>query len=197
MEPLKKEDYTAAHGLLLPRGLAWPRTPSSVLMRLFAGFSRSYAALHVSLILLIRELDPRSTTAFLSEWEKFAGLPDECSLVVGTESERRAAVVSKITATGGATATYFIGVAATLGYAGATVTEFPVSRFGRARFGSRLQGAKWRNVWQMNLSGQGSTPARFTDRFGTRFKQSGNTVLECRIVKLKPAHTTVLFHYGA
>jgi uncharacterized protein YmfQ (DUF2313 family) len=116
--------------------------------------------------------------------------------VVGTETQRRAAVVSKITATGGATAPYFIAIAAGLGYAGATVTEFPVSRFGRVRFGARFQGRQWRNIWQMNLSAQGSTPARFTDRFGTRFNTSGNTVLECRIVKLKPAHTTVLFHYG-
>jgi uncharacterized protein YmfQ (DUF2313 family) len=197
MEPLSKDDYAAAHAQFLPRGLAWPRQSSSVLARLFTAFGRSYAALHTSLLVLTRELDPRSSITLLSEWEAFAGLPDECSIVTGTESERRAAVVSKITATGGVTAPYFITMAAALGYAGSTVTEFPVCRFGRARFGDRLNGRAWRNVWQMNLAAQGATPARFTDRFGIRFKQNGNTVLECRIVKLKPAHTTVLFHYGA
>lgn len=197
MEPLPKEDYAAAHAQLLPRGLAWPRQSGSVLGRLFAGFARAYAALHASLVLLTREIDPRSTSTLLTEWESFAGLPDECSLVAGTESERRAALVSKIASNGGATAPYFVALAAALGYAGATVTEFPVSRFGRARFGARLQGVAWRNVWQMNLSAQGATPARFTDRFGTRFNQSGNAVLECRLVKLKPAHTTLLFQYGA
>lgn len=197
MEPLSKENYAAAHAQLLPRGLAWPRQPGSVLACLFTGFARAYAALHASLVLLTRELDPRSTSALLTQWENFAGLPDECSIVTGTESERRMAVVSKIVATGGVTAPYFIALAAALGYAGASITEFPVSRFGRIRFGARLQGYAWRNTWQMNLSVQGAVPARFTDRFGTRFNASGNGVLECRLAKLKPAHTILLFKYGA
>jgi uncharacterized protein YmfQ (DUF2313 family) len=197
MDPLTKDDYTQAHGQFLPTGLVWPRHAGSWLMKLMAAFSRTYAAIHASLVLLTRELDPRSASQLLSDWETFAGLPDACTLVQGTEGERRAAVVAKMTATGGASATYFINLAAALGYAGATVTEFPVSRYGRVRFGARFQGRAWRNVWQMNLLAQGSTPARFTDRYLTRFKQSSNTVLECRFVKLKPSHTQVLFRYGA
>lgn len=197
MEPLTKEDYTQAHAQFLPRGLAWPRSLGSVLMRLLAAFSSAYAALHASLVLLTRELDPRSASQMLSEWEAFAGLPDTCSLVQGTEFERRASVAAKLTATGGANATYFIQMAETLGYPGATVTEFPVRRFGRARFGTPFYGRAWRNVWQLNLTAEGSTAKRFSDRFGTRFKQSSNTVLECRVVKLKPSHTRVLFQYGA
>lgn len=196
MEPLSKDDYTQAHAQFLPRGLAWPTSRGSVLGKLFAAFSRLYVAVHAALILLAKELDPRSSVLLLSDWEKFAGLPDECSLVQATESERRAAVMAKIAATGGSSADYFIGIAEALGYAGSTVTEFPVARFGRARFGARHHSIGWRHVWQLNLQAQGSTPARFMDRFGTRYKQSGNTVLECRIVKLKPAHTKVLFHYG-
>jgi len=179
MEPLSTDDYRQAHVQLLPRGLVWPRNAGSVLGRLFAGFSGSYAALHASVILLSRELDPRNTSALLPEWETFAGLPDACSLVVGTESERRAALVAKLTATGGSTASYFIAMAQALGYSSATVTEFPVSRFGRARFGARFNGRAWRNVWQMNC-----------------VSSSQDATLECRIGKLKPAHTTVLFHYG-
>lgn len=196
MEPLTKDDYTQAHAQLMPRGLAWPRSPSGVLMKVLAAFSRTYAALHAALILLTRELDPRSTSQLLGEWEGFAGLPDACSLVQGTETERRAALTAKITSTGGASANYFIALAGTLGYPGATVTEFPVRRFGRARFGERYNGRAWRNVWQMNLAAEGATPRRFGDRFQGLYKTSGNTVLECRVVKLKPSHTRVLFQYG-
>ncbi|TCS35806.1 uncharacterized protein YmfQ (DUF2313 family) [Paucimonas lemoignei] len=197
METLDKDQYASAHAQLQPRGLAWSRNPNGVLGKLYKAFSRSYASVHASLLLLARELDPRSSSQLLDDWERFAGLPDECSLIQGTESERRAAVHAKITATGGASASYFIQLAATLGYPGATVTEFPVARFGRSHFGDRFHSRKWRNVWQLNLPGQGNTTARFGDRFGTRFQQSGNTVLECRVVKLKPAHTQVIFHYGA
>lgn len=180
MEPLSKADYSQAHAQLLPRGLAWPTRPDSVLRRLFAGFARAYEALHIKLILLSHELDPRRTAALLPEWEAFTGLPDECSLLIGTDAERRAAVVAKLTANGGSTAPYFAAMAQALGYSTATVTEFPVSRFGRTRFGARFHDTAWRHVWQIT---------------GTSSDQ--NATLECRIAKLKPAHTTVLFNYGA
>jgi len=197
MEPLSKTDYAQGHAQFLPTGLAWPRRGNSVLMRLLSGLSSGYSAIDRCLIRLTRELDPRSTSILLDDWERFAGLPDACSLDGATESERRAAVVAKIAATGGASADYFIAIAAALGYRGATVTESQVARYGRARFGERYQGIAWRHVWHMNIPVQGSTPARFTDRYGIRYRQSSNTVLECRIVKLKPSHTKVIFHYGA
>ncbi len=196
MEPSTPDDYAAAHAKFMPSGLAWPRTAGSVLMRLFRGLASGYTAIDRCLIAVARELDPRSTSTLLADWETFAGLPDECSLEEGTDSERRDALVSKITATGGASAQYFEGIAAALGYQNAYVTEFTVSRFGRARFGDRFNGAVWGRHWQMNLPGQGVTKARFTDRFGGRYSLSRNTVLECRIIKLKPSHTKVIFYYG-
>lgn len=180
MEPMTKDEYSQAHAQFLPRGLAWPRQASSTWMRLFAAFSRTYAALHASLILLAKELDPRQASALLEEWESFVGLPDECTLVAGTEDERRTALVGKLTATGGATKTYFIDVAQGLGYAGASVAEFPYSRFGRARFGARYHDRRWRNVWYLQLPSSGPLDA----------------ALECRVRKLKPAHTRVFFQYG-
>jgi uncharacterized protein YmfQ (DUF2313 family) len=197
MQPINKDQYAQAHADLQPRGLAWSRKPSSVRMKLYAGFARLYVELHSALILLTRELDPRGASQLLSEWEAFVGLPDACTLVAGTESERRAAVHAKLTSTGGASASYFIQLADALGYPGATVTEFPVRRFGRSRFGGRFHGRTWRNVWQLNLIQPGATPRRFSDRFGGHYLTSGNTVLECRVFKLKPSHTRVLFHYGA
>lgn len=180
MEPLTKDDYTQAHAQFLPRGLVWPRHLSSLWMKLFAAFSRTYAEIHGSLTLLADELDPRKTSAMLAEWEKFAGLPDECTLVAGSEAERRATLVAKLTSTGGSTAPYFVEVAETLGYVGAMVEEFPVARFGRSRYGARLHDRRWRRVWQVNLQASGTLDA----------------VLECRISKLKPAHTKVYFKYG-
>lgn len=196
MEPMTPDDYAAAHAKFMPTGLAWPRAAGSVLMRLFRGLASGYTLIDRCLAMLVRELDPRSTSALLPDWETFAGLPDECSLDTATESERRDALTSKITASGGASAEYFEGIATALGYPGSTVSEFTVARFGRARFGDRFYGVRWGTYWQLNLPGQGITKARFVDRFGTRFRLARNTVLECRITKLKPSHTKVLFHYG-
>jgi uncharacterized protein YmfQ (DUF2313 family) len=181
VEPLNKDDYTLAHTQFLPRGMVWPRHLSSLWMKLFAAFSRTYAEIHGTLTLLADELDPRKASLMLEEWEKFAGLPDECTLVAGTEPERQAALVAKLTSTGGATAPYFVEVAETMGYIGAAVEEFPVSRYGRVRFGARFRDRRWRRVWQVNLPASGVLDA----------------ALECRIRKLKPAHTKVYFQYEA
>lgn len=194
---LTKADYAAVYRRLQPRGLAWPMSSGSVWGRLYAAFSRLTVQVHATLVLLTRELDPRSASQLLNEWEVFVGLPDECTVAQSTESERRLAVHTRITATGGASAAYFIGIAEFLGYTGTTITEFPVSRFGRARFQARFYGRTWRHAWQMNVAASEPVPARFMDRFGVRFKQSAASILECRVGKLKPSHTKLLFHYGA
>lgn len=196
METRTQDDYTQAHAQFMPIGLAWPRKSTSVLMRLVRGLSAAAPRLEALLNTIARELDPRSASVLLPDWETFAGLPDECSIDGATVSERRAALHSKLVSTGGASAEYFIGLANAMGRPGATVTEFPVARFGRAHFGDRFHGLQWRHVWQLNLPGDGYVSARFMDRFGVRFHQSSNGALECRVVKLKPSHTKVLFEYG-
>lgn len=181
MEALNKEDYRQAHSQMLPTGMAWTKAKDSVMQRLFSGFSAGYARLHSRLIDVSTELDPRATSELISEWEKFAGLPDECSRFSGSVAERRSALVAKLTATGGSTAVYFSDLVTVLGYAGVSVAEFPVSRFGRARCGARFHGVDWRNVWQITVAASTTMDA----------------TLECRIAKLKPAHTNVFFKYGS
>lgn len=180
MEALNKEDYRQAHSQMLPMGMVWTKSKDSVMQRLFSGFSAGYARLHSRVFDVSTELDPRATSELLADWEKFAGLPDECSRFSGSVPERRSALVAKLTATGGSTASYFSDLVTVLGYAGVRVAEFPVARFGRARFGARFHGVAWRNVWQITVAASTTMDA----------------TLECRIGKLKPAHTKVFFKYG-
>jgi len=194
METRSQDEYTQAHAQFMPTGLAWPRKRTSVLMRLVRGLSAAAPRVESLLNTIARELDPRSASILLSDWEAFTGLPDECTTAEATVFERRAAVTSKLVSTGGASAAYFISVAAAMGRPGATIEEFSVRRFG-SRFGTRFYGIQWRNVWQMNVPGDGYIPRRFSDRFGGLFVQSSNGALECRVLKLKPAHTTVIFNY--
>jgi uncharacterized protein YmfQ (DUF2313 family) len=139
MEALNKEDYRQAHSQMLPIGMAWTKAKDSVMQRLFSGFSAGYARLHSRLIDVSTELDPRATSELLAEWENLPG----CLMSVhGFRicAERRSALVAKLTATGGSTASYFSDLVTVLGYAGVRVAEFPVARFGRARFGARFHG---------------------------------------------------------
>ena len=194
METRSQDEYTQAHAQFMPTGLAWPRKRTSVLMRLVRGLSAAAPRVESLLNTIARELDSRSASILLGDWETFTGLPDECTTAEATVFERRAAVTSKLVSTGGASAAYFISIAAAMERPGATVEEFAVRRFG-SRLGTRYYGIQWRHVWQMNIPGNGYVPRRFSDRFGGLFTHSSNGSLECRVLKLKPAHTTVIFNY--
>jgi uncharacterized protein YmfQ (DUF2313 family) len=196
IEPTK-DAYLQPFQKLLPRGIAIPRTLGSTLSKLLRGLVGVFVLVHRRATDLLNEMDPRGALEQLPDWESFAGLPDGCSLEEGTTSERRVAVVAKLTSVGNATVQYYIDLCASLGYAAATMTEFTAARFSRRRFGERFGKKEWQFAWQLNLPGARIANARFGDRFGTRFKYGGDAVLECRIAKLKPGHNTVIFNYGA
>ncbi len=151
------------------RRLAWARAlkellpPSSVLWTLAQGSYTSLAleALATELariegrgLDLLEELDPRTTTELLPEWERLLGLPDGCVVeLLETTAERRLVVTEKYTARGGQSANYFIAKAAALGIVGATVNQFHslVLRAG-FRAGERCYAEEWAHVWELDAS---------------------------------------------
>lgn len=147
---------------------------------------------------LLDESDPRSTLQMLTDWERVLGLPDACSLGVATTlQERRSAVVAKITARGGSTLAWFQALAVSLGYT-VTIETYKPFRAGISRCGDRLNGgASVRYYWRVRVSGPRTT------LFRTGASQAGDklgkiaraTDLECRLTKLKPAHTYLIVSY--
>jgi uncharacterized protein YmfQ (DUF2313 family) len=151
---------------------------------------------------LFEEVDPQTTLELLADWERIAGLPDNCIKAPDSIAERRAAVQSRITGLGGQTRAYFIELAATLGFA-ITIDEFQPFRIG-ARVQQRLYGEEWAHVWRVNVQppaiddGQGLTIRYFRvgrSRVGERLVGFGSLDLECIIRRAAPAHSTVIFAY--
>jgi hypothetical protein len=64
----------------LPLGMAWEgfRTAGKVAYRLYKSFAESYEDAWEALCRLAIELDPRTTTELIDEWEKALSLPDPC-----------------------------------------------------------------------------------------------------------------------
>ena len=174
-------DYLSALIHLLPRGDAWPRPPGNTLRGVLTGFAASIFRVDQRATGLIDEGDPRTTADLLLEWERATGLPDPCVTEAQNPAQRRRSVVARLRSTGGANAAYFIGVCADLGYEGVTVDEFDM------------------HVWRLNIA-DNTTVTYFRAGQGVAGDQLVDTasqVIECYIDRIKPAHSRVIYNYGA
>lgn len=131
-------DYARQLRQLMPSGPLWDdlgQTLRDILDGLAVEFSRTDAR-GVDLEV---ELDPRTSTELLEEWETALGLPDaDCDAPVAvTLADRRKAVDARLTSRGkaaGGTGVLFLRRLATaLGYTG---TDFVIRRFHRQPFTS-------------------------------------------------------------
>lgn len=192
---LTDQDYATQLADLLPTGAAWPREPGSALASVIAGLAPEFARVDTRGDKLLDEADPRACYEILAEWERAAALPDECTVVGGSIASRRDALLSRLTGTGGQSRAYFIGLAAAMGYPGATITEFRPFNCQSACDDS-LDPDPWRFVWRLNLPAAASVRRMTVESAcDEALAEWGDVTLECIINRLKPAHTAVLFAY--
>jgi uncharacterized protein YmfQ (DUF2313 family) len=115
-----------------------------------------------------------------------------------SDAERRATLLARMLGVAGQSRAYFIALAATLGYAGATVEEFRLPRAGVLRAGDPLHGFEWSQTWRLRLGASAVRPARAGSmRAGDPLATFGDARLECAVRRVAPAHTLPLFAYGA
>ena len=190
-------DYLEQLKTLLPPGQAFPREAGTTLHTLLDGMAAELARVDGRGEALPIEANPASTNELLSDWERVAGLPDKCSGVLEeTLQGRKNALLAKLTSTGGQSASYFIEIAAALGYT-VTIETFRPFRVGRSRAGDPLTNGAWAFTWLVRAPEVSVTSFRVgQSAVGERLRTWGNDTLECKINQLKPAHTIALFAYG-
>ncbi|MGX9966060.1 YmfQ family protein [Roseomonas sp. F4] len=195
---LGQADFLAALQALLPRGLAWPREPDSVMTQALDGLASAFARLHARAGDLSEvETDPARTLELLTAWERAYGLPDVCVGEGQTIQERRAALLARIASSGGQSRAYFIAVAAALGFT-ITIQEFRPFRLGYSAFGDPLLDLEAAFRWRVVAPEVTTIFFRFGESaFGEPFQRASNAALECVLNRLKPAHTTLEFEYGS
>lgn len=192
---LTVKDYLHQLQSLLLRGKAWTRESGSVLTQLLTGIAQEFARVDQRIDDLLNEADPRTTIELLADWERQAGLPDECVTIEQSYPQRIAALVSKVTMKGGQSRQYFIEMANSLGYDNVTIDEFePMSCNDTCN--DELNSEDDRFVWRINLPSDGSVYVMScNDTCNDALQSWGDEIIECRINKYKPAHTTALFAY--
>jgi uncharacterized protein YmfQ (DUF2313 family) len=194
MTPIfRAADFLQAFLKLLPRGRVWPRDTDAVQNQALLGLNTVYEDNSARALSLLKDAFPASTFELLPEWEATLGLPDPCAGSAPSIQARVSQVVTRLTKTGGQSVPYFTGVAASLGYT-VTITQFAPSRFGN-RFGMPFGGTDWAHAWQVNAPTFTVNSNRFGSGFGDRFASWGNTVLQCELQALAPAHTVLNFSY--
>jgi len=189
-------DYWSQLKALMPRGIAWAITQTSKLSGLLLAWSDEFARVDLRCEDLVNEVDPRTTIELLSDWERVAGLPDPCVTIDQTTAQRQAALESKLTMAGGQSRAYFIDIAETMGYPGATIDEYAPMTC-NDNCDDSLYSENDIFVWTMNLpfSTGGVFVMDCNSDCNDALQSWGDEALECRINKYKPAHTTALFAY--
>ena len=172
-------NYTAQLAALLPRGQLWAGLLASPLFRgVLQACGDALARLQADIDRLPVEADPRTTADFLVEWESTVGLPDGCLADGGSTEQRRAAVVARLVATGGASAAYFQALAAAYGYE--IAITYPALHTWRATTTTP--------VALVNMTCNGDC--------NDALQSYGNEQLECLLNRAKPAHTVLEIAYG-
>ncbi len=179
-----------------PLGRITSFIPGGVWTALSTGLAIEFARAHVRSADLLREFDPARTSELLPDWERVLGLPDPCATSVQSMAARRAAVIAKLVAKGGASRAYFIGVAHALGYSPVEIEEHQLFRVGIGAMGDPISNEEWAYHWTVHApiftlfffeAGGSAT--------GEALNVADNSLLECTIERIKPAHTVVHFKY--
>jgi uncharacterized protein YmfQ (DUF2313 family) len=192
-----EDDFTEAQVKLFPRGFAWLMPAGSVWRKLLAGFSVEFTRIQARACDLIKESFPLLAVETLTEWEADLGLPDKCSTNTGTDiNARRSQILRKLTQRGGQSIAYFESLALSLGITVA-IRELNGNEFlaGFSRAGDSIDNAT-SFYWVVRATDFELTEFRAgQNTAGQPLRIWGNSVLECLINELKPAHTVVIFEY--
>lgn len=140
---------------------------------------------------LLKEIDPRTASATLPDWERVLGL----SAFSLSLEQRRVAAGAKYYLRGGNSRPYFIDLAARLGFPNVTITEYKRATC-NGNCNSALYSAADLFVWTMNVPAQGGYfSANCNSNCNSALGSWGYSTLESEVKKYKPSHTRVRFNY--
>lgn len=193
-----ESDYEHLVNSLLPRGPIWRRKKGGILDAILFALSSEAARVDARARAVIEEADPRTSIEELSRWFDDHGVPSDCVAAIADPSleQMRQELIAKITSNSGLTAKYFEELAAVLGYkvSVTTYSEHDVEHDVEAP----LTDARWIPVFTLGITiDVTSGYDELTTEWSVEepLARWGNSLLECLIRALAPAHVDVVFIY--
>lgn len=187
-------DFTNALYALMPRGKVWPRDLDSIIAQTISCLAPTYQRQTLSLSDLLADAFPSNPVQLLPEWESTLGLPNPFA---GTQTvpQRQAQVLQKFAQDGGQSVPYFLSVIASLGFTGATITEYTPFCANVSVANSPLYSQPWAFAWTVtvpNLSVQ-YFETNYSCANDALFTLIGTSELQYVIGQYAPAHTYPMF----
>ena len=193
--PDRAADYLNQLKALLPFGPAWYFDDDSTNAKLIDAWSQEFSRIQESADYLIDQADPRITVDFIFDYERIFGLPTDCMAGIQQSlAQRHNALISQMTAAGGQSIDYFIGLALSAGY-DITITEFFPFSVGMT-VADLIYDQDWDFAWQINAPATTVSSFLVTSGVDESLASWGNNLLECLINRYKPAHTIAIFSYA-
>lgn len=177
LKRLTADEYRDQLAQLLPKGKLWERVLEGRLGQVLHALADEFARVHDRAQDVLEEADPRTADELLEGWERVAGLDGK-----GTDDERRAVLWAHLTARGGQSSTYYIGLASNLGVEVTIETVTPF-RCDRSTVETPLYDDEWAFVWW--VTGPAATSATVQAQVEALFQLH------------RPAHTIVHFAWTA
>lgn len=195
---ITETDYQHQVNALLPRGLIWKRTVGTALDAILYCLEREAARIDGRAGNVIEEADPRTSIEELERWFSDWGVPSECLKALGDPSQEqvRQELLAKITSNMGLTKAFFQSLGATLGY-DTTVETYEEHDVDRT-VEYALYDETWTAVMTMVVKVSGKYLTRELTvnwNVNNALAEWGETLLECVIRALAPAHVNVIFQY--
>lgn len=184
-------DYHDQLRALLPPGPAWDAELVPEIDAYLRGVAPELERIGDRAYALLSEADPATLHELVPDFERVMQLPDPCLGLSPTFEDRKIAVRQRLVSLGGQTPAFYVQIATSQGYPGATVVEHRAPRFGRSRFGAAYFGT-WaaQFMWTLYTGPRLSVGRRFgVSYWGERFGLSPAAALECLIRRAAPAHT--------
>lgn len=163
---------------LLPPGIAWTREWQALLTDVLRACAAEFSRVARGARQIRKyEIDPRTTSWLIDEWEDFLGLPI-CSPGPEDLASRRAAAYAKLIGRGFAVLAFITEVALALGYV-ITVYEYYNSvMHADSPCDHKLFGEEWKHVWKI------TTPSGANDE-----------LLVCTLTFYNPSHTILIIEF--
>lgn len=189
-------DYRNELLALLPEGAALSRDPDTDLAGLLWAFAGELARLDCAVEALLDEIDPRTTSQLLVDWERITDIPRCRREYAPTLDARRAELLARLTLRGSLQPAFIQAVCNAAGF-DITIVEHDPFEFGVSEFGEQFapSSAWWTfDVISPDLAVFEAEFGALT--FGEPFGFVGNERLACLLDSFKPAHMNYVIIVG-
>ena len=186
--------FAASLDALRPRGPVWSEDPETPLRELFDGLAVEHARVAQRAEDLREEAQPATTDELIDDWERVAGLPDACAIFPVTLSDRRAALIARLSEVG---ATTPAALAAAIEAATGVVVEIEEPSpllCGIGSCGDEVWGNGWEHAFFVHSGATTLDYLSCGDALGP-LADWGDPRVECITARLKPAHTRAFVTY--